>query len=197
MQADRGREARDEGASGMSDDLSQAWERQEGEDTMWYDRFLVFLRMGPSRTMLGAVHLVEEAEKSREKQSSKTPGAWNDAAKEWNWQKRAEAWDDYRRKQVFTQGNAYDVARVEKLNKYSERIEQELDKMFTAMPKKPRKGWFNHFMYEKYLQSLDALAQETGGRVKKQDITSAGEKLDGPHVIFYMPETKPEEGYDG
>lgn len=157
----------------MSDDLSQAWERQEGEDTMWYDRFLVFLRMGPSRTMLGAVHLVEEAEKSREKQSSKTPGAWNDAAKEWNWQKRAEAWDDYRRKQVFTTGNAYDVTRVEKLNKYSEALENEIDKMMKALArrKKIEKPWFNQFLYEKYLQSLEALATETGGRAKKSEIT--------------------------
>lgn len=149
------------------DDEQLPWEWQDGEPNLWYDRFLVYLRMGPSRTKLGAVHLVEEAEKGREKQSSKVPGAWNDAASEWRWKERAEAWDEYRRKQVFTQGNAYDVNRVEKLNKYSERLETEIDRMLDALAKKKtRKVWFNHFMYEKYLQSLDALAAETGGRVK-------------------------------
>lgn len=173
------------------------YERMPDEPTLWYDRFLVYLRMGPARTMLGAVHLVEEADKGGEKRSSKTPGAWDNAAKEWNWRVRAESWDDYRRKQVFTDGNAYDVARVEKLNKYSQRLEQQIDLMLDSMPKKIRKPWFNHFLYEKYLQSLEALAQETGGRVKKQDITSGGEKLDGPQVVFYMPEVKAEDGYDG
>lgn len=163
---------------------------------MWYDRFMVFLLMGPSRSLLGAVHL-EEAQKSTEKRSRSVPGAWFATAKEWNWRDRADAWDEYRRKQVFTEGNAYDLTRIEKLNKYSQRLERQLDLMLDAMPKKIRKPWFNHFLYEKYLQSLDALAQETGGRVRKQDITSAGEKLDSPQVVFYMPDVPPEEGYDG
>src|SRR5258708_25603986 len=106
----------------MSDE-QDPWERQESEPTLWYDRFLVFLRMGPSRTKLGAVHLVEKAEKSGEKRSSRTPGAWDDAIRDWDWVKRASSWDDFRRKQVFTTGNAYDVTRVEKLNKYSESLE--------------------------------------------------------------------------
>lgn len=155
----------------MSDEQDMPWERQEGEDTMWYDRFLVFLRMGPARTMLGAVHLIEEAQKSPVKPSVSTPGAWKDAAERWRWRDRAELWDDHRRKQVFTEGNAYDLTRIEKLNKYSQRIEQELDKMLDSLPKKPKKPWFNHYMYEKYLQSLEALAAETGGRIKKNETT--------------------------
>lgn len=156
----------------MSDEQGQVWERQEGEDTMWYDRFFVFLRMGPSRTLLGAVHEVEKAQKSAEKHSVSIPGAWSDAAKKWDWRKRAEAWDDYRRKQVFTTGNAYDVTRVEKLNKYSELLESEIDKMLKALAKKKiDKPWFNQFLYEKYLQSLEALAAETGGRIKKNETT--------------------------
>ena len=183
----------------MSDE--QPWERIERdgmlEPNLWYDRFVLFLHMGPSRSLLGAVHL-EEAQKSAEKRSHSVPGAWFDAAKEWNWRERAEGWDDYRRKQVFTTGNAYDVNRAEKLNHYSERLEAELNKMLDKLAKKKSgKVWFNQFLYEKYLQTLEALAQETGGRVKKQDITTGGEKLEGPHVIFYMPEVTPEEGYDG
>jgi hypothetical protein len=156
----------------MSDE--QPWERQEDEQNNHYEMFLFYLHLGPSRTKLGAVH---EAEKSRKKQtlSKKVPGNWNDVYEQWNWRKRAETYDEYRRKQVFTQGNAYDLARIEKLNKYSERLEQELDKMLDSLPKTIKKPWFNHFMYEKYLQSLEALAQETGGRIRttKQEVSGS------------------------
>lgn len=148
----------------------EPWARQENEPNLWYDRFTAFLLMGPSRSLLGTEN-AEKVSKGQEKSETSASGAWREAAKEWNWRARAEAWDEYRRKQVFTEGNAYDVTRIEKLNKYSQRIEAELDKMFTSLPKKPKKPWFNHFMYEKYLQSLDALAQETGGRVKKNETT--------------------------
>ena len=151
----------------------EPWARQENEPTLWYERFLVYLQMGPARTLLGAVHEVEKAEKSGKKRSSRVPGAWDNAVEEWDWKKRAEAWDDYRRKQVFTTGNAYDVTRVEKLNKYSEALEAELDKVMAALArrKKITKPWFNPFLYEKYLQSLEALAAETGGRIKKSEAT--------------------------
>lgn len=151
----------------MSDE-QQVWERQEEEPNLWYDRFMSYLQMGPSRSLLGTVH-AEEARNSKEKQSSSPPGAWSEAFKQWKWKERAEAYDDYRRKQVFTQGNAYDVYRTERLNHYSQRLEQELDKMLNALPKKPKKPWFNHFLYEKYLQTLEALAAETGGRVKRSE----------------------------
>lgn len=150
------------------DDERDAWDRiSEDEPNLWYDRFVLYLQMGPSRSLLGAENL-EKDRKGLEKSGVSASGAWRNAAKEWNWKKRAEAWDEYRRKQVFTQGNAYDVIRVEKLNKYSEMIESEIEKMMAALAKRKKiaKPWFNHFMYEKYLQSLDALAAETGGRVK-------------------------------
>lgn len=157
----------------MSDE--QLWERMEvnGEEepNLWYDRFVLYLHMGPSRSLLGTVHLEEKAQKSPKKPSGSIPGAWKDAANLWNWKQRAEAYDEYRRKQVFTQGNAYDVTRVEKLNKYAEELELQIDRMLKSLPKRPKKPWFNHFMYDKYLQTLDALAQETGGRVKKQEST--------------------------
>lgn len=152
----------------MSDE-QQAWERRDEEPNLWYDRFVSYLQMGPSRSLLGAANL-EQVQKSSNPFNG-TPGAWLDAFKQWKWKERAEAWDEYRRKEVFAQGNAYDVHRVQHLNYFSSRLEQELEKMLNALPKKPKKPWFNHFLYEKYLQTLDALAQETGGRVKKTEAT--------------------------
>lgn len=154
----------------MSDEQQEVWERMEDEPNLWYDRFVSYLQMGPSRSLLGAANL-EKVRIGQEKSDTSASGAWREASKQWDWKKRAEAYDEYRRKQVFIQGNAYDVNRVERLNHYSSRLEQELDKMLNALPKRPKKPWFNHFLYEKYLQTLDALAQETGGRVKKTETT--------------------------
>ena len=179
----------------MSDEQEQdVWERQDGEPNNWYSRFVLFLQMGPSRSLLGAVN-IEKAQKSPEKPSMSVPGAWKEAAKQWNWRERAEAWDEYRRKQVFVMGNAYDVNRVEKLAKYSERLEAEIDKMLDSLATRNaeaiKKPWFNQFLFEKYLQSLEALAAETGGRVKKQEITG---KDGGPlQTILCLPDNGDDE----
>src|SRR5258708_3080788 len=50
--------------------------------------------MGPNRTLLGAVHVEEKAQRSLKKPSIAPPGAWKDACKQWDWRKRAEAWDE-------------------------------------------------------------------------------------------------------
>ena len=150
-------------------DEQEPWARHEGEPNNWYSRFLSYLQMGPSRSLLGAIN-AESVQKSSKKFNG-TPQPWLDAFKKWHWKERAEAWDEYRRKQVFTQGNAYDLARIEKLSKYSERLEQQIDLMLDSLPKKIKKPWFNQFLYEKYLQSLEALAAETGGRVKKSEVS--------------------------
>src|SRR5687768_16783950 len=36
------------------DDGREEWDLQPGEKTLWYDRFLLFLNMGPKRTKQGA-----------------------------------------------------------------------------------------------------------------------------------------------
>lgn len=168
-------------------DENVLWERQEEEPNLWYDRFVSYLQMGPSRTLLGTAN-AEQVQKGSEPFNG-TPGAWLNAFKQWNWKERAEAWDEHRRKQVFTQGNAYDVYRVEKLNKYSQRLETQIDKMLDDLEKKKtRKVWFNHFLYEKYLQSLEAIADETGGRIKtvKQEVTG---KDGGPiQTVLCLPD---------
>jgi hypothetical protein len=174
----------------MSDE-QPIWERMNGETNLWYDRFCLYLSMGPSRSLLGTVN--EEAQKSAKKRSSSVPGAWYDASNQWDWKARAEAWDEHRRRYTFTSGNAYDVTRIEKLNRYSERLEREIDKMLDAMPAQIKKPWFNQFLYEKYLQTLEAIASETGGRVKtvKQEVTGKdGAPL---QVVLCLPDNGDDE----
>lgn len=177
----------------MSDE-KDIWERQDGEPNNWYSRFVIFLQMGPSRSLLGSINL-EKAQKGLEKLNYVSQ-SWREAAKQWDWRERAEMWDEYRRKQVFVQGNAYDVNRVEKLNKYTEMLEAEIDKMLDALAKKKiEKPWFNQFLYEKYLQSLEAIAAETGGRVKRQEITG---KDGAPfQTILCLPDNGDEDNESG
>src|SRR5262245_8453686 len=68
------------------------YDQQPGEPALWFSRFERFRSMGPTRTMLGAVHH-EEAEKGGQKRSRKVPGAWDVAAERWRWRHRAAAWD--------------------------------------------------------------------------------------------------------
>lgn len=157
----------------MSDE--QPWERMEGEPNNWYARFMLYLQAGPSRTLLGTIN-AEQVQKGAKKFTSISQ-SWSDAAKRWKWKERAEAYDEHRRREVFTSGNASDLVRIEKLDSLSVRLEAQITRMLDnlespemqeAAKKKP---WFNHFLYEKYLQSLEALAAETGGRVKKAELT--------------------------
>lgn len=70
----------------------QLWDRQEDEPMRWYERFERFRLAGPQRSLLGT-YKGEGAEKGREGQNQKTPRTWNEAAEQWQWRVRAEAWD--------------------------------------------------------------------------------------------------------
>lgn len=60
---------------------------------MWYRRFERYLRMGPTRSLLGCVN-EEKAEKGRGK-SIKVSGSWNRAFVTWDWESRAAEYDGY------------------------------------------------------------------------------------------------------
>lgn len=69
----------------------------EGEPGIWFDRFNTWRELGPSRT-------IEDAwRKDRAKKglSGKRPHfRWYEVRKEWNWDERALAWDDYRAQEL-------------------------------------------------------------------------------------------------
>ena len=157
----------------------EVWNQLEDEDNLWYDRFTHFRLLGPKRT-LGAAHRREVA-KSRKK-SQYLPGSWRDAAKQWKWKERAEAWDAQQREdleceadQVISDGLALMHERVRLLKKRAEKIDKYLDK-----EKKPPS-----YLIEQWRGLLSDIADEMGQRVKttKQevsgslDITGAKEQL--------------------
>lgn len=79
-------------APGAALPVKKPWERQDGESARWHMRFKRYLAGGHTRS----VNAVYEAER-REKQgkpSNKISACWYEAARRWNWEARAEAWDE-------------------------------------------------------------------------------------------------------
>lgn len=78
--------------------MANPWERQRNGDgglepMLWFSRFDQFYRsLGPERSIHRAYNEWRRIEKAR-KPSTATPVAWSGAAKRWNWNERAEAWD--------------------------------------------------------------------------------------------------------
>ncbi len=68
----------------------QPWDRQPGEPTKWYGRFLVYLELGPARTLTEAFALVNKQE---DKPAHCPNGRWTLAQRQWQWRARAQAWD--------------------------------------------------------------------------------------------------------
>ncbi len=77
--------------------MTQLWQRQQDdngglEPMLWFGRFdTIYRPMGTERSLLGAVNL--HRVKNSAKKGNSVPGAWEKAFNEWNWKKRAEAWD--------------------------------------------------------------------------------------------------------
>lgn len=74
--------------------MSQSWSRQPNESARWYARFDAYRALGPSRT----IETVFQTEAGAAGLPPRRPGqAWYNAARTYNWQRRAEAWDETER----------------------------------------------------------------------------------------------------
>ncbi len=81
----------------MQDTSEHPWERQPGEPNLWYDRFFRHYL----KQVEGKRNIVEACRRSNKESEPKdrtqaTP-FWNQMAYQWNWQVRAEAYDEYAR----------------------------------------------------------------------------------------------------
>lgn len=83
----------------MSDEQAiEAWGRQEGEPMRWFQRFDKFRLMVPVRSIAAVFN--EENQRKPEKTRGNPGREWYEAAKQWQWEKRAAAWDAYRNAQI-------------------------------------------------------------------------------------------------
>jgi len=75
---------------GIEETQLHPWDRQPGESMLWFSRFEAFRLLGPCRT-------VERSGQRKTSESRGKPkplsGHWYEAAKQWSWKSRAEAWD--------------------------------------------------------------------------------------------------------
>lgn len=71
--------------------MAELWDRRPGEPMLWFARFEVYRELGPGRT-------IEDVWRISTAQQSTPPkrphNRWYDVAREWDWQTRAEAWDE-------------------------------------------------------------------------------------------------------
>lgn len=117
----------------MSGELSMA-ERMAGEPNAWFDRFQIFLMLGPSRSVYAAYLAWREREgrgaaregarKRAGLQRSRVglPKSWVDAAARWEWVKRAEQFDEHERQENL----AAWVKRRDELREQEWKFSQEL-----------------------------------------------------------------------
>lgn len=79
-------------------DRRRAWDQQEGESDKAYERFLIYLRLGPKRTLEAAEHSIyteaeREAWANGTKRKKKRGENWVAEYAAWDWQTRARYWD--------------------------------------------------------------------------------------------------------
>jgi hypothetical protein len=70
--------------------MTASWDRQAGETAEWYDRFKVYLYMGPDRTVAAAHTFVSRFAKGAAQTQLRS---WERAARKYEWKARAEAFD--------------------------------------------------------------------------------------------------------
>ncbi len=82
----------------MKDTNEYPWERMPGEPNDWYDRFFkYYLKQGTRRSIMEAYRREVKVEHEGVIPSTSPSPRWHLKAYQWNWQVRAEAFDEHER----------------------------------------------------------------------------------------------------
>ena len=93
------------GITPTEDQPTRPYDQQPGEPDKWYDRFYRFRLLGPSRSLIQCYHQELMAGYSNASTGNghhgnghhplpqQVPGAWKRKAREFDWHRRAAAWD--------------------------------------------------------------------------------------------------------
>lgn len=107
------------------------WDRRPGEPGLWWGRFLLYRDLGPKRAIRETYQRDREARGRR--RSEQISGAWYRAAVQWEWKKRADAWDVAERERLEEEREALRLedraARIEILKAARFKLVQALDKL--------------------------------------------------------------------
>ncbi|TAK97391.1 MAG: hypothetical protein EPO08_21315 [Rhodospirillaceae bacterium] len=158
-----------------------------GEDARWYERFSRYLALGAARSVR-AVYNAELAIRGKPSEQSKAvPSSWSLASHRFDWQRRANAYDEWRRKAVFSSGNAQDTERVKKLDALAERMHRAILDNLDTMP-------VNDRYIAAYMSIMDMLSKLTGGYAPQrlEHTGKDGKAIEIEEtklsVVFYVPE---------
>ncbi len=86
------------------------WDRQPEEPPRHYERFLVYRRLGPKRSVRKAV----ETQNLPKKDRNGVRQYWSDIATQWKWVARAHAWDRWRQDLAQKRADALAIASAER-----------------------------------------------------------------------------------
>lgn len=92
------------------------WERQENEPTMWYDRFVIYLTLGVTRSIRKA-YIASLTKNNQDISDIFPPHQWYDISESWQWKDRATAYDDHNRAAIFdNEDKLIRIAREKRIN---------------------------------------------------------------------------------
>lgn len=172
-------------------DAQHIWSQQEGEPSLWYGRFLVYLRLGTKRSV-AVVYKKENHVKPRQT-ASKIPGDWYDIEKVWKWKERAKAYDEHQRAEedrviaeerdkILRSGFALMHKRVKELDKLTRKlikmasddekiwlVETRTMIMGEDRSQTTEKLTFNAPLFQLIDKYLDSIAKEMGERAKTSE----------------------------
>lgn len=177
-------------------------QRQKGESDKAIQAANDFLRLGPGRTL--SALLSKYSESNHFKPPTKSLATLKDWSMKFDWQERAAAFDatwearkNAERQAELDYGLSLDFERVRKLKNLADFLEAQLfergengeyHNVWVPDVKSIGSGEhaervdierFNQAIFSEYRATLDDLAKEVGGRIKKSDVTSDGERLTG------------------
>jgi len=162
----------------------EPWTKREDETQRAYEVFCVYRDLGPERSLQKA-HDEEYGEGAG---NLRYVEGWSS---EYDWPERAQAYDRYLEKkrreeyeEELTSGLSHAGARVEKLKELHDRLEEELAENLWLQDVKigPQGSQvtiqkYNGQLVRDYLRTLKHIAKEVGGRKKKVDVTSQGQRV--------------------
>lgn len=168
------------------------WERQPDEPARWYMRFRCYLAMGRKRSVNG-VFEAERQEKAG-KRTNKAGETWYGAARRYQWEMRANAWDAHQDESKAQ--TARDIAarcpfvsrpyRIVSLNNMALALEHTL-----ASQDLPA---LNYLAISKHLQALmQEIAQEVTSWQSEMETISDAAALDAMHDLKRRIEERARE----
>lgn len=102
----------------------QLWDQQPGEPDAAFKRFLVYLYLGPGRTLNSAYRRSVPA--SDRVESRRATGTWHADSRQWNWMQRADAFDIYNLRR---HGQRAIIAYVRRICRLSDKLDRALRKI--------------------------------------------------------------------